>query len=147
MEKVTGDRLEITDFALGVLNAASEQSPGLILNCRDRLVDSAFEDAAGYLLHLIDKGEVEDMDVRFRIATHPIHGDSENVFKTMSFLAYIGHVERINRSSFYQFNRGEYASAEIFHRGKRIPGQFDTYRKLAGRFIAIVNGQEVEPIN
>jgi hypothetical protein len=145
MGESSEERLEITDFAIGLLNAVQEVDPSHVLNCRDRTVDRGFEDASKYLLHLIDTYEVKGLNMRFRIAPHPLHGDSENVFEVMSFLASIGYVTHL-RNQYYRFERGTNEDARTFHEKKRIPGDYDLYRRLASRFVLITSGYEVEPI-
>jgi hypothetical protein len=145
MREIGVDHLEVTDFTLGMLNVMDEMSPGHILNARDRSVDKAFEDASNRLVRLVDAGEVEPLHIRFRIVTHPIHGDSPLVYDSMSFLYSLGYIEQV-RGQYYRFNRGKHADAEEFHEAKRIPGSIDTYRRLASRFVSITSGVSVEEV-
>lgn len=145
-ERIDGERLELIDFALGMLNVADEMSPGFTLNARDRSLDRAFEDASRRLLRLIDAGEVELLNVRFRIATHPIHGDSPRVYEAMNSLFGFGYVEHV-QGPYYRFNRGKHKDAEAFHADKRIPGSIDTFRRLSGHFVAINSGVQLEELD
>lgn len=143
-------RLEVTDFMLGVLNAADEHHYGLTFSCRDRSVDAAFADASKHLLHLIDAGIVPAMNVRFRIAPHPIHGDSPTVFDTMCFLSSLDYIRQpYPGSPYYYFNRDPHKHAREFHDKKlrAYAGPFETYQRLAGRFVTIVTGGTVEEIS
>lgn len=128
------NRLESVDFALGTLTAASETVDPLWLNSRDRQVDSAFAAAFAELRTMIDSGEC-DIDPRFRIYPHPIHGDSETVFDAMTFLASVGYlVPRDMRSSMHKFEIGARRSREDIY--SQISGEPEMYRRLARPFLA-----------
>lgn len=149
MNKSAYEGLESVDFALGILNAATETHPYLRLRGGDRSLDRAFDDATSHFDMLVDNGEVTGIRRHFDIRVHPIHGDSPTVFDTMWTLSSLDFILRVggsNRSQIWQFNRGTAASAEEFHAKHKIPGSLDMYRKLAGRFIKIVSGEVVEPL-
>lgn len=141
--------LGVIDFVLGILKATAERRPDLLLDSRDRSVDTALADAQKHLNHLIEKGEVTGIEPMFYIAPHPIHGDSETVAETMTFLASLGYIKPVNmQSRYYRFGQIVTHNTEEsdFYKRYQIPGDPGTYRQLAGRFITIVSGGEVEPL-
>lgn len=142
-------RLEMQDFTLGLLNAANEREPGFIMNPRNHLLDAAMADALEHLTFLIDTKEIPEMDVRFRIAPDA-HGISDRVFNTMAFLYDLGFVAQIHPGSqYYRFNQeGGSKAAKAFHEERltQHAGPFETYQRLAGRFVTILSGGVVEPL-
>ncbi len=138
------ERLNIVDFSLGVLNTAEEIETGLALNCRDRNVDRAFEHASRQLNDLIDSGEEPSVELGFRIVTDAFGSDS--VQGTMINLAGWGYLRQLGDSFFYGFDRNGHETAEAFHEAKRIPGNINTYRRLAPGFIQMLRWGEIVPV-
>lgn len=143
------ERLDAIDFALGLLNAADERAPGFLLDSRSRLVDAAFASSALLLQQLIENHEVEGLELAFRIAPDPVHGDSSIVQETMASLAGMQYLRAsADTARYYRFCRDPYPNAKAFHYERRtpIPGSFDLYHRLTSEFLTTLTGTTVEPL-
>ena len=124
MRRITAD-----DFFSGLFAALALKGYKTI-SLRNERFDKAL---AVLFQELLDRAQQEDLDVRFRIREHPIHGDSTTVRRGISDAAQRGVISLDNPE--YQDIRiklDEYRASRIL---ETVPGGAAMFSKLADSFV------------
>lgn len=123
-------RLSIDDFLTGLLAALALRKIKTISLREDRF-DSAVEASFNTLKKLAPSKRI---DVRFRIARHPIHGDSPNVRYAISNAVQRDLISLDNPE--YQDIRLKITPEDAQYLISRLPGTTDLYDALGEAFLS-----------
>lgn len=123
-------RLTANDFFIGMISALKLRGVE-ILCAGNHVLDRAF--AKIFKDELPGEAEQNNLDLRFRIRVHPIHGDSQIVYEGILLAMQLGLVTQDSPGGDIRLRisreEAEYWIAEV-------PGSPDMYRRLAGKICA-----------